>query len=270
MLALRMDPTRAAPDPCGVGAGRLSGAATRRPPARRRDGGGKGIRHVAHRRRHSDPARSGLAGGARVEELPIEEMWVGHRPGSRDDAPILGTGPIDGLIYATGHHRNGILLAPITADAIAGLVLEAPPTRRSGRSASNDLGRASGCGMKEIAMTIRRRSDYPGERRRTSRSSQGRSPRLLEEKAVDTGQRGIAVAVNGAVVPRAAWAADAASAWRQRRDRARPAGRLRRYRNVRSPDHCRPRIRSRLFLGPPAIQTGSSCSTPSPRAAPRS
>jgi len=59
-----------------------------------------------------------------VEELPIDEMWVGHRPGSRDDAPILGTGLIDGLIYATGHHRNGILLTPITADAIAKLVLE--------------------------------------------------------------------------------------------------------------------------------------------------
>jgi glycine oxidase len=60
-----------------------------------------------------------------VEELPIEEMWVGHRPGSRDDAPILGAGPIEGLIYATGHHRNGILLTPVTADAIARLVLDA-------------------------------------------------------------------------------------------------------------------------------------------------
>ena len=59
-----------------------------------------------------------------IEELPIDEMWVGHRPGSRDDAPILGAGPAAGLVYATGHHRNGILLAPVTADAIAGLVLD--------------------------------------------------------------------------------------------------------------------------------------------------
>jgi glycine oxidase len=59
-----------------------------------------------------------------VEELPIEEMWVGHRPGSRDDAPILGPGPLDGLVYATGHHRNGILLTPVTADAIARFVLD--------------------------------------------------------------------------------------------------------------------------------------------------
>jgi glycine oxidase len=59
-----------------------------------------------------------------VEELPIEEMWVGHRPGSRDDAPILGEGPLQRLVYATGHHRNGILLTPVTADAIARLVLD--------------------------------------------------------------------------------------------------------------------------------------------------
>jgi len=51
-------------------------------------------------------------------------MWVGHRPGSRDDAPILGPGPLEGLIYATGHHRNGILLAPVTADTVARLVLD--------------------------------------------------------------------------------------------------------------------------------------------------
>jgi glycine oxidase len=59
-----------------------------------------------------------------VEELPIEEIWVGHRPGSRDDAPILGRAPLEYLFYATGHHRNGILLAPVTADAMARLILD--------------------------------------------------------------------------------------------------------------------------------------------------
>jgi glycine oxidase len=54
-----------------------------------------------------------------IEELPIDEMWVGFRPGSRDDAPILGPTPIEGLAVATGHHRNGILLAPLTIDMIA-------------------------------------------------------------------------------------------------------------------------------------------------------
>jgi glycine oxidase len=59
-----------------------------------------------------------------IEDLPIDEMWVGHRPGSRDDAPILGPAPLDKLFCATGHHRNGILLAPVTADAVARLVLD--------------------------------------------------------------------------------------------------------------------------------------------------
>ena len=57
-----------------------------------------------------------------IEDLPIAEMWTGFRPGSRDDAPILGEAA-PGLVLATGHHRNGILLAPVTADAIAELVL---------------------------------------------------------------------------------------------------------------------------------------------------
>jgi glycine oxidase len=59
-----------------------------------------------------------------IEELPVDEIWVGHRPGSRDDAPILGRAPLDDLFYATGHHRNGILLAPVTADAMAKLILD--------------------------------------------------------------------------------------------------------------------------------------------------
>jgi glycine oxidase len=58
-----------------------------------------------------------------IEELPIIESWVGFRPGSRDDAPILGGTDTEGLILATGHHRNGILLTPVTAQAIVRLVL---------------------------------------------------------------------------------------------------------------------------------------------------
>ncbi|MEA2976880.1 MAG: glycine oxidase [Alphaproteobacteria bacterium] len=59
-----------------------------------------------------------------IEELAIDEMWVGFRPGSRDDAPIIGQAPLPGLVYATGHYRNGILLTPITAKAIANLILD--------------------------------------------------------------------------------------------------------------------------------------------------
>jgi glycine oxidase len=59
-----------------------------------------------------------------IEELPIQEMWVGHRPGSRDDAPIIGPSPVEGLIYATGHHRNGVLLAPLTADVVSNSIID--------------------------------------------------------------------------------------------------------------------------------------------------
>jgi glycine oxidase len=58
-----------------------------------------------------------------IEELPVAETWVGFRPGSRDDAPMLGPSGIDQLVIATGHHRNGILLTPITAEAISAYVL---------------------------------------------------------------------------------------------------------------------------------------------------
>ncbi|TCT03228.1 glycine oxidase ThiO [Aquabacter spiritensis] len=58
-----------------------------------------------------------------IEELPVIEQWVGFRPGSRDDAPILGPGALEGLVFATGHHRNGILLLPVTVRAITDLIL---------------------------------------------------------------------------------------------------------------------------------------------------
>lgn len=58
-----------------------------------------------------------------VYELPLLETWAGLRPGSRDNAPILGETPFESLIYATGHYRNGILLTPITAYEISKLIL---------------------------------------------------------------------------------------------------------------------------------------------------
>lgn len=63
-----------------------------------------------------------------IAELPIEESWTGFRPGSPDDAPILGASPVPGLVLATGHHRNGILLTPITADEICRCVLSGETT----------------------------------------------------------------------------------------------------------------------------------------------
>ncbi|BCJ44323.1 putative thiamine biosynthesis oxidoreductase ThiO [Actinoplanes ianthinogenes] len=57
-----------------------------------------------------------------LAEHELAEVSVGHRPGTPDNAPILGT-LRDNVIVAAGHHRNGILLAPITARLIADLVL---------------------------------------------------------------------------------------------------------------------------------------------------
>lgn len=59
-----------------------------------------------------------------VYDLPVVEAVAGLRPGSRDDAPILGETPIEGLIMATGHYRKGILLTPLTALSIAEVILE--------------------------------------------------------------------------------------------------------------------------------------------------
>ena len=56
-------------------------------------------------------------------QLAIIETWAGLRPHAPDDLPILDADPnVAGLIYATGHYRNGILLAPITARAISELI----------------------------------------------------------------------------------------------------------------------------------------------------
>ncbi len=56
-----------------------------------------------------------------LSEIDLVETWAGLRPGAPDNAPIIGTGD-DGIVYATGHYRNGILTAPITAAAVSALV----------------------------------------------------------------------------------------------------------------------------------------------------
>ncbi len=79
---------------------------------------GGGLRHVLSIALGIAPA---------LEHAPVVETWSNFRPASPDGEPILGAGTVAGLFYATGHTRNGILLAPITADAIAAAVLGRPP-----------------------------------------------------------------------------------------------------------------------------------------------
>jgi len=57
-----------------------------------------------------------------LREYELLEVVAGLRPGSPDNAPLLGPGALKGLVVATGHYRNGILLTPVTADEIARLL----------------------------------------------------------------------------------------------------------------------------------------------------
>ena len=52
---------------------------------------------------------------------------AGLRPGTPDNAPVIGCGSSERLLIATGHHRNGVLLAPVTADAVAALLTGGEP-----------------------------------------------------------------------------------------------------------------------------------------------
>ncbi len=59
-----------------------------------------------------------------IADWQIEEFWWGFRPGTPDQLPILGRSACDNLYLATGHYRNGILLAPVTASLLSDLILE--------------------------------------------------------------------------------------------------------------------------------------------------
>jgi len=59
-----------------------------------------------------------------LSEAILDEVSTGLRPGSPDNAPIIGPADVEGLVYATGHFRNGILLTPVTADAVATLLAD--------------------------------------------------------------------------------------------------------------------------------------------------
>jgi glycine oxidase len=57
-----------------------------------------------------------------LDDAELVAVQAGLRPGSPDDLPLIGPTDVDGLIVATGHHRNGILLTPVTAEAVAAAV----------------------------------------------------------------------------------------------------------------------------------------------------
>ncbi|WP_150239729.1 glycine oxidase ThiO [Streptomyces albofaciens] len=61
-----------------------------------------------------------------ITELPLVETLAGLRPGSPDNAPLLGPTALPGLLLATGHHRNGVLLTPVTGDVMAAALTGGP------------------------------------------------------------------------------------------------------------------------------------------------
>jgi glycine oxidase len=61
-----------------------------------------------------------------VLELEVTELLAGLRPATPDNLPAIGAGARDGLLWATGHFRNGIVLAPVTADLIAAALAGEP------------------------------------------------------------------------------------------------------------------------------------------------
>lgn len=67
-----------------------------------------------------------------ITELPLTGTLAGLRPASPDNAPLLGPSALDGLLLATGHHRNGVLLTPVTGDVMAVVLAdgELPPYAR--------------------------------------------------------------------------------------------------------------------------------------------
>ncbi len=80
-----------------------------------------------------------------IGELELEEISAGLRPAAPDNAPVIGAGALPGLHWATAHYRNGVLLAPITAEALARSVAgEAPDALLAAFSPARFAGAATG------------------------------------------------------------------------------------------------------------------------------
>jgi glycine/D-amino acid oxidase-like deaminating enzyme len=59
-----------------------------------------------------------------IKTLPFSGCWAGFRPHCEDGNPVLGATEIPGLFFATGHFRNGLLLAPITARLLSDIIMK--------------------------------------------------------------------------------------------------------------------------------------------------
>ena len=96
--------------------------AQRWPPARRRHGGRSRIRQANRSATIQRLHHAALAIVPKLKDARILEDWAGLRPGTPDALPILGATATPGYYVATGHFRDGILLAPITAEVMADVI----------------------------------------------------------------------------------------------------------------------------------------------------
>jgi glycine oxidase len=71
-----------------------------------------------------DLLTAALAAAPALASFAVVETWAGLRPGSHDGRPYLGRTALEGYLLATGHYRNGILLAPATGRALASLIVD--------------------------------------------------------------------------------------------------------------------------------------------------
>jgi len=82
-----------------------------------------------------------------VAELELVETLAGLRPGTPDNVPLIGPGAVDGLLLATGHYRNGILLTPVTAEVIAAMLAGDPTPPEAHLAHPGRLGADSSPGL---------------------------------------------------------------------------------------------------------------------------
>ena len=154
-----------------------------------------------------------------VLELEVEELIAGLRPGTPDNAPIVGASPAaPELVWATGHYRNGALLTPVTADlVVAALCGEETDAAFSPRRFA---------GVRGVIYV----NGEPHERDGATIAE------LLADLGVEARARGVAVAVDGEVVPRGRVGRPPHQRGRARRGAVRHAGRLSRHGHRDRPD----------------------------------
>jgi glycine oxidase len=88
-----------------------------------------------------------------LSELELTEIRAGLRPGTPDNGPLLGPAYLDDLVMATGHYRNGVLLTPITAEAIVAVLTDAEVPAVAVPFGAQRFARRSGAGGERIAVS---------------------------------------------------------------------------------------------------------------------